>query len=104
MIAELKRFAEENNEREIDWNDWTQYKFSIYCSYLHDDDIQYKESHAHKYGNTVYFTSEKIAKAAVKKIGEDRLKNIILKLKIKGEYKSMNKNDVFEICDVRGFG
>lgn len=74
VIAELKRFAEENNEREIDWNDWTQYKFSIYCSYLHDDDIQYKESHAHKYGNTVYFTSEKIAKAAVKKIGEDRLK------------------------------
>lgn len=74
VIAELKRFAEENNEREIDWNDWSQYKFSIYCSYLHDDDIQCKESHAHKYGNTVYFTSEKIAKAAIEKIGEDRLK------------------------------
>lgn len=81
VIAELKRFAEENNEREIDWNDWTQYKFSIYCSYLHDNDIQCKESHAHKYGNTVYFTSEKIAKAAIEKIGEDRLKKYYFEVK-----------------------
>ena len=74
VIAELKRFAEENNEGEMDWNDWIQYKFSIYYSHLHDGNIQCKESHSHKYGNTVYFTSEKIAKAAIEKIGEDRLK------------------------------
>lgn len=74
VIAELKRFAEENNEREIDWNDWSQYKFSIFCVYLRDNDIQCQKSREHQYGNTVYFTSEKIAKAAVKKIGEDRLK------------------------------
>lgn len=68
--TELRRFAEENNECEIEWKNESQQKWFIYyfkgnieCNLLY--------STIHK---DVYFTSEYIAKEAIKHIGEDRLK------------------------------
>lgn len=74
VITELKRFAMEHNEREIDWNDNKQNKY-ILC-YNHDENyidinacrwIQYPRAH-------ICFTSQKIAEQAIQTIGEDRLK------------------------------
>lgn len=71
VITELKRFAIEHNEGEIDWNDNKQYKY-ILC-FDHDENcvnidmftwVQYQHA----------FTSREIAEQAIKEIGEERLK------------------------------
>lgn len=69
VITELKRFAIEHNEGEIDWNDNKQYKYTL-C-FDHDENcvkwVQYQHAH-------IYFTSREIAEQAIKEIGEERLK------------------------------
>ena len=70
--TELRRFAEENNEYEIDWKDKKQEKWFIFYN-CKEENI-----------NTMYvydfcicnicFTSEEIARQAIKSIGEKRLK------------------------------
>lgn len=69
VITELKRFAIEHNEGEINWNDNKQYKY-ILC-FDHDENcvkwVQYQHAH-------IYFTSREIAEQAIKEIGEERLK------------------------------
>lgn len=68
--AELRRFAEENNEREIDWTDEGQEKWFIY--FYHDKIWLYQTYSAMR--NDIYFLSKEIAKQAVDNIGEERLK------------------------------
>lgn len=74
VIHELQKFANENNEKEIDWNDAKQYKqFLIY-------DIEYKKvcidykTYVKSEPFNIYFTSFDIARKAIKTIGEDRIK------------------------------
>ena len=70
---ELKLFAEEHNEYEIDWNDFEQPKHYL----VYDFDFK-QVNHfiifARKSHNTIYFTSEKVAKNAINHIGADKLK------------------------------
>lgn len=70
--TELRRFAEENNEYEIDWKDKKQEKWVIFYNckeeiinpmYVYDFCIC-----------NICFTSEEIARQAIKSIGEERLK------------------------------
>lgn len=70
--TELRRFAEENNEYEIDWKDKKQEKWFIFYNckeeiinpmYVYDFCIC-----------NICFTSEEIARQAIKSIGEKRLK------------------------------
>ena len=70
--AELRRFAEENNECEIDWTDKKHEKWFIFYNckeeiidtlYVYDLCIC-----------NICFTSEEIARQAIKSIGEERLK------------------------------
>lgn len=73
VITELKRFALENNECELDWYDYDQEKYYIKYACQHD----YFSIHHNcgiKCPVTIYFSSEDIAKQAIKTIGEDRLK------------------------------
>lgn len=74
VIHELQKFAYENNENEIDWKNFDQYKYKIF--YDIDD-----EEFCVDYGIycksepfNIYFTSSKIAKKAIEAIGEDRIK------------------------------
>lgn len=72
VIKELQDFAIENRDEEIDWYDKEQDKW----------EISYKDSNVEPICNNyyraqtfnIYFTSLKIAKEAIKKIGEDRIK------------------------------
>lgn len=72
VIAELKRFAQEHNEYEIDW---TNNSWKYYLSYNH---LSIKSiviiSTITVQGANIYFTSEEIAKKAIESIGKDRLK------------------------------
>lgn len=70
VIAELKRFAEEHNE-EIDWgNSERKWSLAFDVPLNHIRPLWAKEIK----NNSVYFSSEEIAKAAIEAIGEERLK------------------------------
>lgn len=79
VITELKRFALENNEEEIDWNNEKQDKFFIYYNYLGSRLSIGKVNYVRQ--NNIYFTSEEIAKDAIKSIGEEGLKKYYLEVK-----------------------
>lgn len=70
--AELRRFAEENNEYEIDWEDDDQEKWCMHYSYG-DGDVYFTNAYWHK-RNDIYFSSKKIGVQAVNSIGKERLK------------------------------
>lgn len=74
VIHELQKFAYENNEKEIDWNNFSQNKFYlIYDSEVNNILVDYFSSTRTNSFN-IYFTSFKIAKRAIEEIGEDRIK------------------------------
>ena len=74
VINELKNFALENNDKDVDWRDKCTTKYFI--SYDFDDEkIQFV---GYTFRNflpfEIYFTSREIARKAIKKIGEYRIK------------------------------
>lgn len=74
VIHELQKFAYENNEKEIDWNDENQEKHVIlYSNNRKELDITCVNSSKYLPFN-IYFTSLKIAKRAIAEIGADRIK------------------------------
>lgn len=74
VIKELRDYALEHNEREIDWNIKEALE-NYYLSYNHFYKKVKIEGCYYKYlPLNLYFTSEEIAKEAVKTIGEDRIK------------------------------
>lgn len=76
VITELKRFALEHNEKEIDWSDGKP-KWLIYSNSNH---VGFKYVNLLK-ENNIYFTSKEIAKAAIKEIGEERLRKYYFEVK-----------------------
>lgn len=76
--AELRRFAEENNEYEIDWTDRKQNKWLICYNYDSKNiDTGYDNTLRTHY---IYFSSKEIAKQAIKHIGEERLKKYYFRI------------------------
>ena len=74
VIHELQKFAYENNEKEIDWNNKTQYKY--YLVYATEDEELYVDYavYCKRESLNIYFTSSKIAKRAIEAVGEDKIK------------------------------
>lgn len=74
--AELRRFAEENNEYEIDWEDDDQEKWFIFynCDMKKIDIIYNTVLKTH----CIHFSSKEITKQAIDYIGEERLKKYYL--------------------------
>lgn len=81
VIKELRDFALENNEEEIDWNNLSQKKYVI----IYDPENQNVDVYC--YWRTQYipfnihFTSEKIAQKAIETIGVDRIKKYYFDVK-----------------------
>ena len=74
VIHELEKFACENNEEEIDWNDTNQEKLYLTMNYM-DKCIDVFYTYVWIYSpSNIYFTSKKIAKEAIETIGEERIK------------------------------
>lgn len=74
VITELKRYMLEHNEKEIDWYDHCVLKYYIQYDYVNDT-LNIASTRYYKNNiSSMYFTSDKIAQAAIKEIGEDRLK------------------------------
>ena len=74
VIHELEKFAFENNEKEIDWNDTNQEKYIIQFNHITQDFgiTLWRVSRSNPFN--VYFTNEEIARNAIATIGEDRIK------------------------------
>lgn len=74
IITELKRYALEHNEKEIDWYDHCVLKYYIQYDYVNNKlnivSTRYSKSNI----SSMYFTSDKIAGAAIEAIGEERIK------------------------------
>lgn len=80
VITELKRFALENNEYELDWNDNEKSKYFIVYNHLRNE-IRIESLCYMKYGgNNIYFSSMEVARKAIETIGEDRLKKYYLEV------------------------
>lgn len=74
VIRELQKFAYENNEKEIDWKNFNQYKYKIFYD-AEDEDLYVDYSiYCKSEPFNIYFTSLDIARKAIKTIGEDRIK------------------------------
>ena len=76
----LSDYALEHNTKEIDWENYSLSKFCIAYDY-HNSDLFIDDMQTVKYPNTVYFTSEKIARDAVEEIGEDNIKKYLFGVK-----------------------
>lgn len=72
----LKRYAQEHNEGEFDWENKSCVKYFIIYNYVVAIvDIDCSRT---RQGNEVYFTSRGTAKAAIDEIGEERIKQYLL--------------------------
>lgn len=72
LLRRLRRFAVENNEDKIDWNDYDQNKYCIYFDY-HKNKLNLDFCDYCRDLGQIYFTSEDTAKRAIK-VFEDDLK------------------------------
>lgn len=74
VIKELRDFALEHNDEEIDWVDNEQDKWAI-CYDIEDKEIAYESGKKIKsVPFNVYFATEQDCERAIKTIGEDRIK------------------------------
>ena len=82
VITELKRFALEHNEKEIDWsNDDEQKKYCLYFNHERNR-IMINNFYVSQFlSEQIYFTSDTIAQQAIKEIGEERLEKYYFEVK-----------------------
>lgn len=73
---ELKDYALEHNEMDIDWENDEQFKWRI-CYDTEEKYFPITYSISWKEIGQIYFTSEKIARDAVKAVGENRIKKYL---------------------------
>lgn len=72
VIAELKRFAQEHNDK-IDWNSGSWKYYLVYDYHYPVKDISICNT-IYVRRNGIFFTSKEIAQQAIETIGADRLK------------------------------
>ena len=80
VITELKRFALEHNDKEIDWSNRCQNKHFLYFN--HDKNRTCISACTYfQYAQCIYYTSIEIARAAIQEIGEERIKKYYFEVK-----------------------
>lgn len=78
VYQELKDYALEHNEYELDWEDETQSKWYICYDYdVNPESLNYFLVWTLCDIGQIYFSSEEIAREAVKTVGEDRIKKYL---------------------------
>lgn len=81
VITELKRFALEHNDKEIDWSNDDEQKYCLYFNHERNR-IMINNFYVSQFlSEQIYFTSDTIARQAIKEIGEERLKKYYFEVK-----------------------
>lgn len=75
VTTELKRFALEHNDSEIDYHDRNQVKY--YICYNHDNCELYVDWVSYIQDISIYFTRRELCKQAIQQVGEDRIKKYL---------------------------
>lgn len=87
VIKELRDFALENNDKNVDWRDKCTSKYFITYDF-YDEEIS---TASYTFRNflpfEIYFTSKEIAQKAITKIGKERLERYYFDIKEKEEIK-----------------
>lgn len=76
VYTELKKYALEHNEQEIDWGNMSRDKYIIICD-CNSNNIEVANAVWIKDIGQIYFSSEKIVRKAIKAVGEDRIKKYL---------------------------
>ena len=74
VIKEIEKIANENNTKEINWNDSKQGKYYLYFDYTDMSIVIDSYYVCQDTPFAVYFTSNEIAEKAIETIGEERIK------------------------------
>jgi hypothetical protein len=69
----LKKFAYENDEEEIDWNDVNKAKYYIYYS-LSNAELDYDFNYMGKIQGIIYFTSKEVVEKAIETFKDDLIR------------------------------
>lgn len=74
LYVKLQRFADENNDRKIDWNNKDQAKY--YIEYNYDRKLICVDNYNYyrEFQQDIYFTSREIAEKAIEKFKDDLIK------------------------------
>lgn len=83
VLTELKRYALEHNECEIDWENLKQMKYSIVLLGRHSPNVcslKIFETNSFSDIGQIYFTSREIAVSAIKEIGAERIKKYLFEV------------------------
>ena len=100
--AALRRYAQEHNDREIDWRDTEQNKWYIYYNY-YEKRNKISCANSCRDAGQIYFASQETAEAAIEEIGDARIKQYLLY-----DEEELNTNlcnhfwDVFKARDKNG--
>lgn len=81
VIMELKRFALEHNEKEIDWSNDDEQKYCLYFNHERNRIMIDNFDVSQFLSEQIYFTSDTIAQQAIKEIGEERLEKYYFEVK-----------------------
>ena len=73
LHRQLVKFAFENNDKEIDWSNYKQDKFSIAYA-CHSNDLFFDINTSNKKFGQVYFTSAEIVEKAIKEFNKDLIR------------------------------
>lgn len=85
VLCELKNFADEHNDSDINWNNKKEKYFIYYCYSSKELDTSFVYS-CKRVGNDIYFTSREVAESAVEHVGKDRILKYIYGIEV-------NKNE-----------
>jgi len=76
---QLHKYAREHNENLLNWKNETQEKWYIFYNY-NTKELEYDYDLTCKNMGVVYFTSKQIAQEAVKKVGEENIKEFLFNI------------------------
>ena len=79
--AELQRFADEHNDKSIDWKNRNTAKWYIRFNY-DDEIVECSPVRTVRDTFQIYFSSEEVARAAVQSVGEDRIKKYLFGVEV----------------------
>ena len=75
IIAELQDYADDHND-EMDWYDIDSKKWGIFCDYSNNK-LGINDYYYSCHMSCIHFSSKSIAQAAIRAVGEDRIKKYI---------------------------
>ena len=72
VLCELKNFADEHNDSDINWNNKQEKHFIYYCYSSKELETSFVYS-CKRIGNEIFFTSQEIVESAIEHVGKNRI-------------------------------